>query len=100
MRLSPAGSAPITETGIAAAPSETMLATTLPAPPIAERFATPAQHRNGRFRRDPLDDAVDETVEDEVADHQHGDVAEPRDGAVKRFGRRQVLLAHVIFDVQ
>jgi hypothetical protein len=68
-----------------------MLETTLPAPPIARSHRAHAAPGSA-FRRNPLDDAIDETVKDEVTDHQHGSTPN-RMGTVQMFGGARIVLA-------
>ena len=54
------------------APSAAMLRATLPAPPTLVSLRWTAMHRRRRFRRNARHLAIDEFVEHEVADAEHG----------------------------
>ena len=49
-----------------------MLRATLPAPPIIDLAALDRDHRRRRLRRNARDFAIDEVVEHQIADAEHG----------------------------
>ena len=70
--FAPASSSPTRPTNRQRAPSEAILRATLPAPPILVSLRCTAITARRRFRRNPRHLAIDEFVEHEVADAQHG----------------------------
>ena len=68
----PASSSPTRPTNMQRAPRLAILRATLPAPPIIDLAALDRDHRRRRLRRDARHLAIDEVVQHQIADAQHG----------------------------